>query len=662
MNSPASVLQIMAHPDDDLYFVNPAVVQGLNAGTPTTTVYLTSGDSDGRNHRPWQSGPATEEVTENRADYAKARQNGIKAAYAAMALGDRTAEWKDTTLTTVAGPVAEIYSLADAPWVKLIFLNIRQHGTPEGPPRSLHVLWREETERVPTLVVSGGVVHEQNWYNRAGLVETLAQIMGIVRPTVIRTMDPDPDRLVHNERFPQRHDYGDLSDHCDHTAAALFSWLAVARHQATVEKQTFVVEAFRGYYNERWPHNLGVRSVSQKELFLNLYAAADGYDCGDPAGSGDYSVGLGARLTGWVQSTAPRHPAGVNWLLTDPTGRLTAFAVVNQQAAVWMEAQPGSGQWRGPFFLGGGPLAPGLAVCLTPDGRWQIFAERMSLLAVDDAQRREIVLLEQAEPGGAFRSWTPLGNPSAGSRTRDRHLGAPVVARDGAGRLHLFVRNAGQGLHTRIQMPDGTWSGWTDLRGHELQEGLAAVTAANGHVDVFGASRGAVFRWAHKSLNEPLTRAPRFRLAPSAGPVAAVLQPSGQVMTVYREPDTGHLLMAQEDDPGGRWAQPAESVGGRGGYGAVALAAGPSPEAGTLVACRSNLGAVAYRFLPGDPDQPWQELPTTSLGGTFTGAPAAAFDAQGRATIAVIGADAKLAVARQTVPEAAEFGAWTIVG
>ncbi|GGQ02845.1 hypothetical protein GCM10010266_27820 [Streptomyces griseomycini] len=656
MNSPASVLQIVAHPDDDLYFMNPATFHGLKAGARTTTVYLTAGDALGKNPRPWQ----TEPVAEDREAYGKARQNGIKAAYAAMALGDRTAAWKPATLSTVAGTVAEAYSLADAPWVTLIFLNIRQHGTPEGPARSLHVLWRNEVESVPTLVPSGGLVHEAYWYTRTGLVQTIVQIMDLVRPTLIRTMDPDPDRLVHDDKFPQRHDYGDLSDHCDHTAAALFSVLALDHYQGPAQNGTYTVESYRGYYNERWPHNLGPQAVSLKEFFLNVYGAADGYDCGDPAGSGDYSVGLNSRGTGWVQSTAPRHPVGAPWLLADRRGRLAAFAVVDRQCAVWLEAQPGSDQWRGPFFLGGGPLAPGLAVGLTPDGRWQIFAERLSHLAADDGHVREIVLLEQAEPDGAFSGWITLGNPSAGDPRRDRHLGTPVATRDGRGRLHLFVRNAGQGLHSRIQETDGTWGEWTDLRGYDLQEGLAALTTLNGRVEVFGASREGVFHWAQGSLDEPLTRAPRFRLAPSAGPVAAVLQPSGKVMTVYRQPDTGRLLMAEEDAPGGRWAQPASSIGGRGGFGAVGLAAGPTPESGTLVACRSDLGGVAYRFLPGD--QPWRELSVAPLGGTFAGAPAAAFDALGRATIAVIGADGRLAVARQAAPGSAEFGTWTMVG
>ncbi|MFF9219782.1 hypothetical protein [Streptomyces viridosporus] len=69
---------------------------------------------------------------------------------------------------------------------------------------------------------------------------------------------------------------------------------------------------------------------------------------------------------------------------------------------------------------------------------------------------------------------------------------------------------------------------------------------------------------------------------------------------------------------------------------------------------------MTHRFLPGD--QPWRELSVAALGGTFTGAPAAAFDALGRATIAVVGADGRLVVARQAAPGSAEFGPWTVTG
>ncbi|CAM5725644.1 hypothetical protein SMICM304S_09893 [Streptomyces microflavus] len=135
--------------------------------------------------------------------------------------------------------------------------------------------------------------------------------------------EPDGDRPAHRDphhgpgprparprrEVPQRHDHGDLSDHCDHTATALFSWTAISQYRGPAEGRHFAVEAFRGYYNERWPHNLSPQAVSLKEFFLNIYGAADGYDCGDPAGSGDYAVGLdtGPRLGPEHHPALPRH-------------------------------------------------------------------------------------------------------------------------------------------------------------------------------------------------------------------------------------------------------------------------------------------------------------------------------------------------------------------
>ncbi|MER5431382.1 hypothetical protein [Streptomyces sp. NPDC002588] len=69
---------------------------------------------------------------------------------------------------------------------------------------------------------------------------------------------------------------------------------------------------------------------------------------------------------------------------------------------------------------------------------------------------------------------------------------------------------------------------------------------------------------------------------------------------------------------------------------------------------------MAHRFLPGD--EPWRELPATGPGGTITGAPAAAFDALGRAVIAVLGADGRLAAARQLAQGSPESGPWTSLG
>lgn len=96
-----TVLQVVAHPDDDLFFMNPDLSRSISTGVKVATVYLTSGESDGRNeaHSPHLQDPAR---PADHAAYAEARQNGIRAAYAQMATGDRTSAWQRTSVPTAA--------------------------------------------------------------------------------------------------------------------------------------------------------------------------------------------------------------------------------------------------------------------------------------------------------------------------------------------------------------------------------------------------------------------------------------------------------------------------------------------------------------------------------------------------------------------------------
>lgn len=72
------VLQIVAHPDDDLCFMDPDLRYSMAAGRPVTSVHLTSGEAEGIN-----AGAAGEATTPpDKAAYAEARQNGIRSACA----------------------------------------------------------------------------------------------------------------------------------------------------------------------------------------------------------------------------------------------------------------------------------------------------------------------------------------------------------------------------------------------------------------------------------------------------------------------------------------------------------------------------------------------------------------------------------------------------
>ena len=60
----------VAHEDDDLLFINPQIQELITARCPLDVVYLTSGDAG---------------QSFNRSPYAKSRESGVIAAYAAMA-------------------------------------------------------------------------------------------------------------------------------------------------------------------------------------------------------------------------------------------------------------------------------------------------------------------------------------------------------------------------------------------------------------------------------------------------------------------------------------------------------------------------------------------------------------------------------------------------
>lgn len=53
----ALLLQVLAHPDDDLYFMNPDTSQAVAAGIPLVCVYVTAGEADGVNKIPGRPHP-----------------------------------------------------------------------------------------------------------------------------------------------------------------------------------------------------------------------------------------------------------------------------------------------------------------------------------------------------------------------------------------------------------------------------------------------------------------------------------------------------------------------------------------------------------------------------------------------------------------------------
>ncbi|MFD3724359.1 PIG-L family deacetylase [Streptomyces sp. NPDC058671] len=493
----ALLMQFSAHPDDDLYFMNPDTQRLIDAGVPLVSVYVTAGEHTGRNRIAGMP-----ETPPDRAAYASARHQGLRQSYA-VALGlPMFTPWRREALTLPGGRRAEVDTLTHGGRrIELVFLNLPMHTSRRY--MAMPALWGDRALEVRTQLPAGSPVTRADTYDYDQLIAALARLLARHRPTVVHTLDPDPDVQDGDDATRRRNsEQPGYSDHGDHTAVACFTWAALARWVSDAVRDgqpipAFTTRAFRGYYNRHWPKNLPPAVLEEKAARLVPYGGDPDWRCGNPSGCGDYGVGGDRPLTnrkGWVRSTHHRWPSAGPALAEEPDGRLTAYGVLGLRAVRWRESAPGS--WGEPADLGGGPLAPALGSAVLGDGRALLFGVRFAALdGHGGANRREVVLLEQRSPGGPFLAWRGLGGPERGD-DRGRRIGAPVAVTAPDGRVHLFVRNADKGVSTRVRAADGTWGPWQTLPGGaEVQDGLAVSVDAAGRVHLYAAGRESVRHW-----------------------------------------------------------------------------------------------------------------------------------------------------------------------
>lgn len=539
----AQLMQILAHPDDDLYFMNPDTQRMLDSGTPLVCVYVTAGEADGVNKIPGRPRPAADKTA-----YSSARHQGLRQAYATLLGLPRFTDWQQGVATLRADQRAEINVLANGPRrVELIFLNLAMH-TVRGGRMGLPSLWKDRELSLRTVVADDSPVRKAGSYDYDQLIDVLVGLMDRYRPTVIQTLDPDPDIQHSSERVRKKDsEQRGYSDHADHTAVASFSWAAMVRWVAESTREggqvpAFAATAFRGYYNRHWPKNLPESVLQHKAANLLPYGGDVSWDCGNPAGCGDYNVGGKRPLNnrkGWIRSTHYRYPGARTALAVEPDGRLAAYGVLGLRAVRWRESRRGSGAWGNPDDLGGGPLAPTLGAATLKDGRQLLFGLRFSALGGHGgANTREVVLLEQRAAGGGFLPWRGLGNPERGG-DRGRRIGVPVAVTAPDGRVHLFVRNADQGVSTRVRDAQGQWDDWRDLAGGEvedgeIQDGLSTVVDGAGRVHVFGAGHDTVRHWTQDAPGQQLTLRAAGPLPVAVGTPAALAAGDDGVELLYR--------------------------------------------------------------------------------------------------------------------------------
>ncbi|MFE3447938.1 PIG-L family deacetylase [Nonomuraea sp. NPDC059194] len=257
----------MAHQDDDLLFINPAISGDHDAGACLRVVYLTAGDA-------------------GRTDgYVGDREAGVRAAYALMAGAPDT--WQRSDVGAVRG-----YSLGGGK-IQLLFL-----GLPDGYPRgrgsraqgrqSLLKLFRGDLDHITTV---DGTAR----YDERTLVATLRELVERFRPDTVRTLDHQSTRLGFSLTEPV--------DHSDHAVTARYTALAVRQAMAATPGLRPAIVFYRGYGITTLPANLGPGERARKSEIFAAYVGHAGCKAGPcPAGT------LAAGDREWVARQYRREP------------------------------------------------------------------------------------------------------------------------------------------------------------------------------------------------------------------------------------------------------------------------------------------------------------------------------------------------------------------
>ncbi|MFD4245412.1 PIG-L family deacetylase [Streptomyces sp. NPDC058525] len=633
---PGRVLQIIAHPDDDLYFMNPDLRYSISAGLPVTSVYLTSGEADGIN-----AGSAKQATTApNKPAYAEARQNGIRAAYAKMATGDRGSAWKRSVVPTRGGGHAEVDVLVAKPQVNLVWLQMREAGNVYADvPDSLHGLWDGKVPRLESMLASGTPVKQKFAYTKDQVVQTLVGILEQYKPTTVRSQDPTPGRYPDTKRY---------TDHQDHFYGARFVQLATAAYAKDVkDRPHFAVQNYLGYFNGSLPSALDPDEAKEKLDILDTYAWLDQQNhCGSDAGCGDLKVADHPAGNHWSDSINYARGTSTSWLASDKEHGLWAFKVLDGQVAVW-HRQGLIGRWSGPDLLPGTGMDPGVSTVTLKDGRIAAFGTRTSFGAKPADYRREVVYAVQKAPGSEeFGEWQSLGTPETADENWTSDISSPAVSVDGTGRLAAYVRDGAYTLRGRVQQADGSWGPWDKYGGSDLHGTPATGTDGAGRRMVFSATSKTVVGWVQPKPGAPLGPVTPTGLPDTTLPLTAEGREGG-VRLWFRKPGSGNVRTALMTGDGGLKVNNLTDLGGLKGFGSVTAS-------GHVLAGRAAGGQLGSDVGGG---RPWERSPLM-----FVGAPSSTMTGKNLVSLAVVGLDARLYVTTSADAPDAYLAPWQPVG
>ncbi|MFF5704053.1 hypothetical protein ACFY7H_16330 [Streptomyces sp. NPDC012794] len=357
------------------------------------------------------------------------------------------------------------------------------------------------------------------------------------------------------------------------------------------------------------------------------------------------SPGAG-RVPAGDWNTVALGPLTGRWLLAGKDGRLTAYARAESGLLRWTERAPGGPGWSGPDLFPADGLTD-LTVGQGPDGYAHFAGRRRT--RTGDAETVTYHHAVQYQTGRPMGPWHSLG--TLYQRPEMHHRGGPpTLAVDAQGTPHVFVRNAGRGVHVKRQDRKGGWQDWEDLRGSKFFEGTGADSTPEGRIWLAAPGERGLSRWAQSGPGGPLERGENIPYLAQDGSVRTLETAPGRVTHFWHAADGSGVFACRD--------------------GAGVLALGGGPAAGAVAAVRAlvdgyDCTVLAYRAVNGrtalagyPTEHEAAGLWWTEIGEECLGSPALAVDARGMVVIACIGARGELLVNRQKDSSGLSLGRW----
>jgi LmbE family N-acetylglucosaminyl deacetylase len=237
-----TIMNIVAHEDDDLLFMNPDLGHDIAAGHCVRTVYLTAGDA-GSDSFYWIG-----------------REHGSEAAYDAMD-GPMPDAWRQQNVDLNVSGQNQYVTIASPRQndnISLIFVHLPDGGLQGGGFRRSHNVSLERLHNGS--ITSLQTVDGQSTYSSDSLTQSLAALIRTYQPTEIRTQADDTS--------------ADFPDHSDHRAVSRL--VSQAKQLYTDEIGADIpLTYYMGYPVRDLDENVSDSDLEQKQAAFFAYAKFD---------------------------------------------------------------------------------------------------------------------------------------------------------------------------------------------------------------------------------------------------------------------------------------------------------------------------------------------------------------------------------------------------